>query len=147
MQGLRSRAFMAQRSAPVSRTALNVVAKESRIGMKAVPIPKGVTIDLKGQELRVKVRAMAQSNADRWQQHQLAAAVQQGAWPGGGFCSHMLLHGEAACGAGAAPETELLLQGPKGELQWTFVPEVTLAQVRCSAARSRRSRSGGRRRA
>eukprot|EP00882_Tetradesmus_deserticola_P001548 GHRQ01001671.1.p1 GENE.GHRQ01001671.1~~GHRQ01001671.1.p1 ORF type:complete len:209 (+),score=92.11 GHRQ01001671.1:123-749(+) len=72
MQGLRSRAFSGQRLQPASRTSLNVVCKESRIGMKPVVIPKGVTIDLKGQNLRVK--------------------------------------------------------GPRGELQWTFVPEVTLKQ-------------------
>jgi hypothetical protein len=56
MQGLRSRAFTGQRVQPASRTSLNVVCKESRIGMKPVPIPKGVTIDLKGQNLKVKVR-------------------------------------------------------------------------------------------
>lgn len=72
MQGLRSRAFTGQRVQPASRTSLNVVCKESRIGMKPVAIPKGVTIDLKGQNLKVK--------------------------------------------------------GPKGELQWTFVPEVSLVE-------------------
>eukprot|EP00879_Flechtneria_rotunda_P002658 GHRR01002862.1.p1 GENE.GHRR01002862.1~~GHRR01002862.1.p1 ORF type:complete len:210 (+),score=49.00 GHRR01002862.1:191-820(+) len=74
MQGLRSsRAFTAQRVQPPSRTALNVVCKESRIGNKPVPIPKGVTINLQGQHLKVK--------------------------------------------------------GPKGELEWTFRPEVSLAEV------------------
>lgn len=33
---------------------VNVVAKESRIGMKAIPVPKGVTIKLQGQQLSVK---------------------------------------------------------------------------------------------
>lgn len=33
---------------------VNVVAKESRIGMKAIPVPKGVTIKLQGQHLSVK---------------------------------------------------------------------------------------------
>jgi hypothetical protein len=39
-----------------SRTSLYVVAKESRIGSKPIPIPKGVTVDLKGSHLKVKVR-------------------------------------------------------------------------------------------
>jgi len=51
---------------------VNVQAKESRIGMKAIPVPKGVTLKLQGQHLSVK--------------------------------------------------------GPKGELSWTFVPEVTLKE-------------------
>jgi hypothetical protein len=54
MQALHTRAFTCQR--PISRTSLNVVCKESRIGLKPVAIPKGVTIDLKGQHLKVKVR-------------------------------------------------------------------------------------------
>jgi hypothetical protein len=33
---------------------VNVVAKESRIGMKPVAVPKGVTIKLQGQQLTVK---------------------------------------------------------------------------------------------
>ncbi|KIZ02220.1 50S ribosomal protein L6 [Monoraphidium neglectum] len=37
-----------------SRTALNVVCKESRIGSKPIPVPKGVTVDLKGSHLKVK---------------------------------------------------------------------------------------------
>ncbi|KAF8059445.1 ABCA9 [Scenedesmus sp. PABB004] len=68
-----TRAFAGQRAAVPGRArCVAVVAKESRIGMKPVPIPKGVTIDLKGSTLKVK--------------------------------------------------------GPKGELQWTFVPEVVLSQ-------------------
>jgi hypothetical protein len=38
---------------------VNVQAKESRIGMKPVPVPKGVTIKLQGQSLSVKV-------SERW---------------------------------------------------------------------------------
>lgn len=37
-----------------SRTALHVVAKESRIGSKPIPIPKDVKVDLKGSHLKVK---------------------------------------------------------------------------------------------
>jgi hypothetical protein len=37
---------------------VNVQAKESRIGMKPVPVPKGVTIKLQGQSLSVKVSEM-----------------------------------------------------------------------------------------
>ena len=38
-----------------SRGRLVVLAKESRIGSKPIPIPKGVTVDLKGDLLKVKV--------------------------------------------------------------------------------------------
>lgn len=56
MQGLRSsQAFTTQRVQLRSRTSLNVVCKESRIGIKPVAIPKGVTVDLKGSTLKVKV--------------------------------------------------------------------------------------------
>lgn len=34
---------------------VSVQAKESRIGMKPIPVPKGVTIKLNGQSLSVKV--------------------------------------------------------------------------------------------
>lgn len=37
---------------------VSVQAKESRIGMKPIPLPKGVTIKLNGQSLSVKVWPM-----------------------------------------------------------------------------------------
>lgn len=37
---------------------VSVQAKESRIGMKPIPVPKGVTIKLNGQSLSVKVWPM-----------------------------------------------------------------------------------------
>lgn len=43
-----------------SRSRLNAVvvqAKESRIGSKPIVVPKGVTVDLKDNHLKVKVRA------------------------------------------------------------------------------------------
>jgi hypothetical protein len=53
-----ARSAVGSRPAPRSRTGLLVLAKESRIGMKPVPIPKGVNVELAGQSLKVKVRPM-----------------------------------------------------------------------------------------
>lgn len=53
MQTLRQqRAFSSSRP---SRTGLVVLAKESRIGRAPVPIAKGVTVTLDGNNLKVKV--------------------------------------------------------------------------------------------
>lgn len=46
---------MLMRSA-FSRGSLRVEAKESRIGRAPIVIPKGVTVTLDGQTLKVKVR-------------------------------------------------------------------------------------------
>jgi len=57
MQSLRcQRAFAAgpQRVQPSSRGVLQIVCKESRIGSKPIPVPKGVTVDIKGLDVRVK---------------------------------------------------------------------------------------------
>jgi hypothetical protein len=79
-----------------SRTALNVVCKESRIGSKPIPVPKGVTVDLKGSHLKVKVRGRAATHI---------------------VCVWM----------------RILMyhppQGPKGELELTLTPYVTIEQV------------------
>lgn len=54
LQLAKMQAFTAQRTFSRART-VNVQAKESRIGMKPIPVPKGVTIKLQGQSLSVKV--------------------------------------------------------------------------------------------
>lgn len=51
-----------------ARSRLNTVsvrAKESRIGSKPIPVPKGVTVDLKGSLLKVKVGRRAWGPARR----------------------------------------------------------------------------------
>eukprot|EP00798_Chlamydomonas_sp_ICE-L_P009561 gene9561-12146_t len=53
---LQQRAFAngtCQRAA-FTRVNLSVVARESRIGSKPIPIPKGVTVTIKGEHLKVK---------------------------------------------------------------------------------------------
>ena len=39
----------------VARKGLSVFARESRIGSKPIPVPKGVTVTIDGQLVRVKV--------------------------------------------------------------------------------------------
>lgn len=62
-QSLRcQRAFTA--STPVQRAGrcrLSITCKESRIGRSPIPIPKGVKIDLKGNNLKVKVGRLCHS--------------------------------------------------------------------------------------
>jgi hypothetical protein len=42
---------------------LSVYARESRIGSKPIPVPKGVTVTIDGQVVKVKVRSSAQKRA------------------------------------------------------------------------------------
>lgn len=48
---------------------VNVQAKESRIGMKAITVPKGVTIKLQGQSLSVKASDGLDGRRSRKQHH------------------------------------------------------------------------------
>jgi hypothetical protein len=58
-QAMGSRPGMVTRvSAP---TRLAVYARESRIGAKPVPVPKGVTVTIDGTTLKVKVRVVGRS--------------------------------------------------------------------------------------
>ena len=54
--------------AAFSRSTLRVEAKESRIGRAPIAIPKGVTVTLEGQTLKVKVcrRQCCQSGPPIW---------------------------------------------------------------------------------
>ena len=53
---VRAKAGAGIRVVAPSRQALSVFAGESRIGKKPIPIPKGVTVTLVGNDLKVKVR-------------------------------------------------------------------------------------------
>jgi hypothetical protein len=46
----------------------------------------------------------------------------------------MAAHCRPIDGTAAAETIERAVQGPKGELQWTFVPEVALVEVSWTAA-------------
>jgi hypothetical protein len=48
-----------------SRRALNVNAKESRIGIRPIPVPKGVTISIDGNVVKAKVSAWGITRARR----------------------------------------------------------------------------------
>jgi hypothetical protein len=55
---------------------VNVQAKESRIGMKPIPVPKGVTIKLQGQSLSVKASDGLDGRRS-WEQHHAGSIVSQ----------------------------------------------------------------------
>lgn len=88
-------------SSGTRRTAVSVQCKESRIGSKPIVVPKGVTVDLKGSFLKVKVRVGASLR------------------PTG---THIVWR---------PPLSTLLMrpQGPKGELELQLTPYVTIEQV------------------
>eukprot|EP00976_Prorocentrum_cordatum_P027498 557790-Prorocentrum_minimum.AAC.4 len=50
---------MSKSAVVAERTALRISCGESRIGKQSVPLPKGVTYEIKGQTLTVKVRTLA----------------------------------------------------------------------------------------
>lgn len=86
-----------------SRGRLVVLAKESRIGSKPIPIPKGVTVDLKGDLLKVKVCVFCVGDVC-------------GRPPVGVRDSDASIH-------------YTLNQGPNGELSLQLTPFVVLVQV------------------
>lgn len=53
---------------------VNVQAKESRIGMKPIAVPKGVTIKLQGQSLSVKASDGLDGRRS-WEQHYARSIV------------------------------------------------------------------------
>lgn len=55
---------------------VNVQAKESRIGMKPITVPKGVTIKLQGQSLSVKASDGLDGRRS-WKQHHAGSIVSQ----------------------------------------------------------------------
>jgi hypothetical protein len=63
---MQATAFTGQRLAAPQATAarqqrqqLQVVAKDSRIGKRPIPLPEKVTVELSGQDVKVKVRFSA----------------------------------------------------------------------------------------
>jgi len=66
------RAFASQaastsaRGPAFSRGQLSVVARESRIGGKPIPVPKGTTITIDGLTVKAKVRILLQADGWMW---------------------------------------------------------------------------------
>jgi hypothetical protein len=104
---------------------VNVVAKESRIGMKPIPVPKGVTIKLQGQHLSVK--ASDELVTGRPQEPAAASCVLNCSNTDLNYLTEFVRRLLAADGISCC---FVVLQGPKGELAWSFVPEVILKEVR-----------------
>lgn len=52
----RAVAFRPAQQQQVQRQQFNVVAKDSRIGKRPVPVPDKVTVTVEGQTVKVKVR-------------------------------------------------------------------------------------------
>lgn len=53
----------------VAPARLQVYARESRIGSKPITVPKGVTVTISGQTLKVKVRLVARASTAATQGH------------------------------------------------------------------------------
>ena len=142
--------------AVATRAPLRVVAGESRIGKHPVPVPKGVTYTLKDNHLAVKVR-----NALRRALRRLSRLVSSANEPSRGATP-------SCARPGPMPAIDrvlgfwleniispryphlFILQGPKGELEFTFPPTMVMTEGRLRASSSPRmstpARLSGRRR-
>ena len=116
------------------RTQLRVVAKDSRIGKVPIAVPEKVNVTIKGQHVHVKVRC------GRWRCGRAGRTAQQPAAARGGGRQRRLepaavpvlalLLRIAVLQASDVPCWMAALQGPRGELERSFHPEVVLSQVR-----------------
>jgi len=100
------------RVAAPGRVSLNVVARESRIGGKPIPVPKGTTVTIDGLTVKAKVGGVVESQAHSRSPMQLLT-----------HNTHKHTHTH-------------LPQGPNGSLQHTMTPYVKLEQVRCVCVRA-----------
>lgn len=95
--------------------------------MKPITVPKGVTIKLQGQHLSVK--ASDEFVTGRLQEPAATSCVLNCFDMGLSYFIEFVRRLLAADGISCC---FVVLQGPKGELAWSFVPEVTLKEVRVS---------------
>lgn len=95
--------------------------------MKPIPVPKGVTIKLQGQHLSVK--ASDELVTGRPQGPSATSGVLNCTHKGLRYSLEFVRRLLSADGISCC---FVVLQGPKGELAWSFVPEVTLKEVRAS---------------